>query len=170
MCTRVSLILCYNNLLRHYLRMRSAGRPSISNRHWFLYAAALISRPYWPAVKHDSITPSALTKVCRATALISRVYLMWGSNNLYIGCRALNCLWAANINGSKHAWVRNQWFTSWWTPASLDPTWALASCHVQLEVASIGGVTTRLDFGRLSSMATGLSVPRRVKNNMVRVA
>lgn len=87
--------------------MRSAGRPSMSNRQLLLYAAELISKPYWPAVKPPSITPSALINDCLASALISNVYLMCGSNSLNIGCIALNCLCAAIINGSKHAWVRN---------------------------------------------------------------
>ena len=87
--------------------MRSAGRPSMSNRQLLLYAAALISMPYKPAVKPSSITPSALINDCLANALISNVYLMCGSNSLNIGCIALSCLCAANINGSKHAWVRN---------------------------------------------------------------
>lgn len=74
-------------------------------------------------------------------------------------------------------WVFSyQWLTSWCTPASLEQTCALASIHIQLVVASTGGVTTRFDLelgpakGRLSSMATGLRVPRGVEKNMVRVA
>ena len=65
---------------------------------------------------------------------------------------------------------------SWWTPASLEQTCALASCQSQLLVASAGGVNTRLARlqpsvmgGRLSSMAMGLSVPAPVRKKSVRV-
>ena len=69
-----------------------------------------------------------------------------------------------------------QWCESWWTPASLEQTCALANCHVQLLVASIGGVRTRFGCepgkarGKLSSIAMGLRVSDGVKKKMVRVA
>lgn len=69
-----------------------------------------------------------------------------------------------------------QWFTSWWTPASLELTCALASIQSQLEVASQGGVRTLLgrgppgcDGGRSNSIATGFSVPCGPRKKMVLV-
>ena len=74
-----------------------------------------------------------------------------------------------------HFSLAYQWCESWWTPASLEQTCALANCHVQLLVASTGGVRTRFGCepgkarGKLSSIAIGLRVSDGVKKKMVRV-
>jgi len=58
----------------------------------------------------------------------------------------------------------------------LEQTWALASCHIQVVVASTGDVRTCLEGefgstgGRLSSITIGFRVPIGVKKNIVRVA
>jgi hypothetical protein len=66
-----------------------------------------------PGVKPDSMTPSPLMRICRASALILSVYRMCGLSSLKMGCIALICRCAAMMNGSMHACVLNQWLMSW---------------------------------------------------------
>lgn len=75
-----------------YLLIKSAGRASMSKRHILLYASELTSIEYFPGLKQASIMPPPFIKLCRANALISIVYLIWGCSSLNIGCIELSCL------------------------------------------------------------------------------
>jgi hypothetical protein len=60
---------------------------------------------YRPGVNPDSMTPSPLMRICRASALILSVYRMCGLSSLKMGCIALSCRCAEMMNGSMHACV-----------------------------------------------------------------
>jgi hypothetical protein len=87
------------------LLTRSVGKPCSSNLQSSLYTTAPNSKQYFPSVKEDSMIPPALMSDCRATELMSIVFLKCGARIKLMGCNALNCLLVAMIIGSTTACV-----------------------------------------------------------------